>query len=159
MLAVTKANTPTRLRIEHLEDACGIDEKQPRLSWWLPEGAQRQVAYRLRTKDWSSGRIESDNHLLVAFPGPPMQSRQRVECAVKVWTDQGESEWSDTVRWEMGLLDPSDWKAKWIEPPEGADIPPSGKRPGWHLRHEFSAVDPPVTARLYATHWEFTKFT
>lgn len=70
MLAVTQANTPTRLRLEHLEGACGIDEKQPRLSWRPREGAQRQVAYRLRTKDWSSGMIEADNRLLVAFPAP-----------------------------------------------------------------------------------------
>src|SRR5688572_17652262 len=150
MLAVPKANAPTMLRVEHFVDPCGIDEKQPRLSWWLPEGTQRQMAYRLRTEDWDSGRIESNDHLLVAFPGAPMRSRQRVACAVKVWTDQGESEWSDFVRWEMGLLDPSDWQAKWIEPPEGA-VPPIGKRPGWHLRYDFSAVALPVRARLYAT--------
>lgn len=131
-----KANAPTRLRVEHLEEALGIGVRQPRLSWWLPEGAREQVACQLRTSAWDSGRIETQEHLLVTYPGPPMQSRQRAECAVKVWTDRGESEWSDTVRWEMGLLDPNDWEARWIEPPEGDERPPSGKRPGWHLRRD-----------------------
>jgi hypothetical protein len=30
---VGKPKTPTSLRVEHLENALGIDEKQPRLSW------------------------------------------------------------------------------------------------------------------------------
>ncbi|WP_243450862.1 family 78 glycoside hydrolase catalytic domain [Sphingosinicella sp. CPCC 101087] len=84
------------------------------------------------------------------FPGE-LQSRQSVECAVKVWTDQGESRWSEPVRWEMGLLDPNDWKASWIEPPEGDDIPPGGKRPGWHLHHAFTTAQAPTHARFYAT--------
>ena len=92
---------PTRLRVEHLEEPFGIDVARPRLSWWLPPGAREQRAYRLRTNDWDSGRVESDRHLLVEFAGPPLVSRQRVECAVKVWTDKGESEWSSPVdgRW------------------------------------------------------------
>jgi hypothetical protein len=48
-------------------------------------------AYRLRTNDWDSGRAESEQILLVDFAGPPLTSRQRVVCAVKVWTDNEES--------------------------------------------------------------------
>ena len=100
---------PARLRVEHLEEPFGIDVVRPRLSWWLPVGAGEQHAYRLRTNDWDSGRIESHQNLLVPFTGPALASRQQVECAVKVWTDKGESEWSAPVRWEMGLLDTTDW--------------------------------------------------
>ena len=128
----------------------GIDVARPRLSWWLPDGAREQRAYRLRTNDWDSGRVESDQSLLVEFAGPPLVSRQRVECAVKVWTDKGESDWSSPVRWEMGLLQPRDWTARWIEPPEGG-VPSIGKRPAWHLRHEFNMARMPSKARLYAT--------
>jgi alpha-L-rhamnosidase len=142
--------SPTRLRVEHLEEPLGIDVARPRLSWWLPLGAREQQAYRLRTSDWDSGRVESNQHQLVEFAGPALISRQRVECAVKVWTDKGESEWSTFVRWEMGLLHPEDWIARWIEPPEGK-IPPIGKRPAWHLRNEFNVAQTPSNARLYAT--------
>jgi alpha-L-rhamnosidase len=143
-------DAPTRLRVEHLEELLGIDVARPRLSWWLPLGAREQSAYRLRTNDWDSGRVESPQHRLVEFAGPPLLSRQRVECAVKVWTDKGESEWSSPVGWEMGLLHPADWTARWIEPPEGT-IPPIGKRPAWRLRHEFNVARTPCKARLYAT--------
>src|SRR5688500_13318965 len=84
---------PTRLRVEHLEEPFGIDFARPRLSWWLPLGAREQRAYRMRTNDWDSGRVESHQHRLVEFAGPSLSSRQRTECAVKVWTDKGESEW------------------------------------------------------------------
>jgi alpha-L-rhamnosidase len=141
---------PTRLRVEHLEEPLGIDVARPRLSWWLPLGAREQKAYRLRTNDWDSGRIDSERSLLVDFAGPPLVSRQRVECRVKVWTDEGESEWSKPVSWEMGLLHPGDWMARWIEPPEG-EIPPIGKRPAWRLKHEFNLAQTPSKARLYAT--------
>jgi alpha-L-rhamnosidase len=143
-------NAPTRLRVEHLDDALGIDVARPRLSWWLPDGAQAQSAYRLRTPGWDSGRIESAHSQLVEYKGPALTSRQRIECVVKVWTEQGESDWSEPVRWEMGL-DPDDWVAQWIEPPEGEVKPPTGKRPAWHLRHEFTTDREPSDARLYAT--------
>jgi alpha-L-rhamnosidase len=141
---------PTRLRVEHLDEPFGISVTRPRLSWWLPLGAREQRAYRLRTNDWDSGRVASDQHRLVAFAGPPLASRQRVECAVKVWTDKGDSEWSRPIGWEMGLLHPADWTARWIEPPEGP-IPPAGKRPAWRLRHAFDVAQVPRKARLYAT--------
>ena len=127
-----------------------FDLIRPRLSWWLPPGASKQLAYRLRTKQWDSGRIQSDNNSLVELGGPALRARQRMECAVKVWTELGESDWSDPIQWEMGLLDPDDWNARWIEPPEDGDLRP-GKRPTWYLRHEFVVGKPPRTARLYAT--------
>src|SRR5688572_16395973 len=153
--AISSANAPdpyapTRLRVEHLDEPLGIDVARLRLSWWLPLGAREQHAYRLRTNDWDSGRVVSAQHCLVELLGLPLVSRQRVECAVKVWTDKGESEWSSPVRWEMGLLDPTDWTARWIEPPEGK-IPPNGKHPAWHLRNEFNVAQMPSNARLYAT--------
>ncbi|MCF6108456.1 hypothetical protein [Mesorhizobium muleiense] len=140
-------NAPTWLRVEHLEEPLGIDIAPLRLSWWLPLGACEQLAYRLRTNDWDSGRVGSDQSFLVDFAGPPLGSRQRVECAVKVWTEKGESEWSRPVGWEMGLL-PGDWVARWIEPPEG-EIPPIGKRPAWRLRYEFTVAQTPSKARRH----------
>lgn len=53
---------PTQLRVEHLEEPFGIDVARPRLSWWLPFCAREQRAYRLRTNDWDSGRVDSDQH-------------------------------------------------------------------------------------------------
>jgi alpha-L-rhamnosidase len=141
---------PSRVRVEHLADAFGIDVARPRLSWWLPEGAREQLAYRLCTNVWDSDRVDCDQHLLVEYAGPALTSRQRVECTVKVWTDEGESDWSRPAGWEMGLLHRTDWSAHWIEPPE-ENVPAIGKRPAWYLRQAFEAARMPTRSRLYAT--------
>ncbi|MEV4018326.1 hypothetical protein AB0J35_48315 [Nonomuraea angiospora] len=53
-------STPSRLRVDHLSEAPGTDVARPCLSWWLPAGSKHQLAYRIRTQDWDSGRIDSD---------------------------------------------------------------------------------------------------
>jgi alpha-L-rhamnosidase len=142
---------PTHLRVEHLDDAFGIDVKVPRLSWRLPEDANSQIAYQLRAGDWDSGRINSDQSVLVEYAGPPLISAQRVECSVKVWTDVGESNWSESVTWEMGLINKTDWIAEWIETPEKDNAVISRGRPAWLLRCRFRVAEPVKLARLYAT--------
>jgi alpha-L-rhamnosidase len=77
-------------------------------------------------------------------------SGERVEWRVKVWTDAGESPWSEPSWWETGLLAPEDWTARWIEPHEAEERTP-GSRPAYLLRREFNVPAPVVRARLYAT--------
>jgi len=41
-------NAPRELRVEHFGDAVlGLGVRAPRLSWWLPDGTTRQLAYEL----------------------------------------------------------------------------------------------------------------
>ena len=143
---------PSRLRIEHLSDALGIGTTQPRLSWWLPDGAARQLGYRIRTDNgWDTGRVEGSDSRLVEYAGPRLGSGDRVEWQVKVWTDLGESDWSDPNVFELGLLEEDDWSARWIVPLE-SELPPAGRRPATLVRGEFELPDVPVArARLYAT--------
>ncbi|WTW98335.1 glycoside hydrolase family 78 protein [Streptomycetaceae bacterium NBC_01309] len=143
---------PTSLRVEHLNgEALGIDVARPRLSWWLPSGAVRQDAYRIRTAEWDSGRVDDGRSVLVAYAGPVPESGRQVEWQVKAWTDLGESDWSETAFWEAGLLAPTDWTAQWVEPMETDPRPPAGERPAHLLRREFLVGAPVVRARLYAT--------
>jgi alpha-L-rhamnosidase len=143
---------PTRLRVEHLVGALGIDTTRPRFSWWLPDGTRRQLAYRVRTNNgWDTGRVESSDSLLVEYGGSPLRSGDCVSWQVKVWTDHGESEWSERGWFELGLLGADDWSARWIEPDEGERLP-AGRRPAMLLRGEFELPDAAVVrARLYAT--------
>jgi alpha-L-rhamnosidase len=144
-------HAPRQLRVEHLGAAAlGIGVREPRLSWWLPEGASTQVAYRIDAGDWDSGRIESAESVLVAWGGAPRAPRQRVEWRVKVWTDLGESDWSSPAWFETGLLDAAEWVAQWIEPYEPVRADP-GRRPAYVLRHEFALDRADAEARLYAT--------
>ena len=41
------AAVPTRLSCEYCENPVGVEASKPRLSWWLPEGAKEQTAYRV----------------------------------------------------------------------------------------------------------------
>jgi alpha-L-rhamnosidase len=142
---------PDHLRVEHLATAFGIDTTRPRLSWWLPDGAGQQFGYRIRTDNgWDSGHVSSDESVLVGYGGPPLGSGQRVGWQVKVWTEHGESEWSQPHRFELGLLGPGDWSARWIRPAEPARLP-AGRRPAIFVRGEFQLGHGAVRARLYAT--------
>ncbi|GAA4245269.1 glycoside hydrolase family 78 protein [Dactylosporangium darangshiense] len=140
-------SAPHGLRVEHLDEALGIHVRSPRLSWRLPAGAARQVAYRIETGNgWSTGRVEGEHSLLVPYEGPPPGSAERVDWRVKVWTDLGESDWSAPGWFETGLLSPSDWVARWIEPDDT-----TGERPAYLLRGEIRVDGPVERARLYAT--------
>ncbi|MGO8891902.1 MAG: family 78 glycoside hydrolase catalytic domain [Streptosporangiaceae bacterium] len=120
---------------------------EPALCWWLPEGSSVQYAYRLRTDDgFDTGRLDSQTQSYVRMPVFD-QSRRSTKAQVKVWTDLGESEWSDSVALEAGLLGDRDWTARWI----GADEDPrpgKGSRPAYWLR---TTVDVPAfgEAQLY----------
>ncbi len=142
---------PTQLRVEHLDEPLGITVRQPRLSWRLPPETCHQVAYRIRAGEWDSHRVESDQSLLVPYAGPALMSGERVSWTVKVWTDAGESDWSQSGWWEMGLLDPAEWTARWVEPVEGDDAPKRSPRPAYLLRNSFTVNSGIAQARLYAS--------
>jgi alpha-L-rhamnosidase len=70
---------------------------------------------------WDSGKILSDQSVLVPWGGNALGSRAQVFWQVRVWDKDGRpSAWSETASFELGLLDPAaEWKAKWIT----ADLP------------------------------------
>ncbi len=145
------------VRFEHLDDAFGIGSRQPRLSWIVtdaPDGWQ-QSAYELESTapDGSpheqSGRTESRDSVLVAWPFAPLASRERRTVRVRVWGQQsGPSEWSPAATVETGLLDASDWSARFITPDWDE---PDDERPVPLLRREFNVRPGVVRARLYVT--------
>jgi alpha-L-rhamnosidase len=150
-MSSAKAGVPTRLRVEHLDEPIGLDVRRPRLSWWLPEGLVAQEAYELRIDGVESGRVDSDQHVLVPWPADDLVSGQQVSWQVRVWGDGTLSEFSEPVTLETGLLDPSDWSASWIEPAGSPEEGAAGRRPALVLRHEFVLDRPIDRARLHAT--------
>ena len=140
-----RVTAPTRLRAEHLDDAVlGLGARRPRLSWWLPPGTAHQVAYAVEIDGHETARVETEACVLVPWPGDALGSRQHARWRVKVWTDAGESDWSAPATIETGLLHPSDWVARFIEPQET-------ERSAHVLRHAFTLSGAPAQARLYAT--------
>jgi len=147
----------TALRCEYAENPLGIDIPRPRFAWQLQSANQgaRQTAYQILATSggetlWDTGKVESDQSVLVAYGGPPLQSGQRVEWKVRAWdeTDQPTA-WSQTAWFEMGLLTPQDWQAGWI----GSFLVGSARAsvPVPFLRKTFHLEKSPVRARLYIT--------
>jgi len=123
---------PANLRCEYRGEPLGIDVEQPRLSWKLTasepkQRGQHQTGYRILVASskellgqdkgdlWDSGQVKSEKANLVVYSGSALTSDMRCYWKVQVRDEQGKlSMWSKPGRWTMGLLDVSDWKAKWI---------------------------------------------
>ena len=64
---------------------------------------------------WDSGKVASSQSLHVAYGGKPLTSHDVCWWKVRVWDQDGNvSAWSSPARWTMGLLNASDWTARWI---------------------------------------------
>ena len=99
---------------------------------------------------WESGKQASDAWIQVEYGGPALVSERIYYWDVRVADNRGHiSDWSKPAHWEMGLLDPADWKAKWITPDLVEDEAKSNPSP--MLRGEFSVKKKIERARLYAT--------
>ncbi|MEV6630886.1 glycoside hydrolase family 78 protein [Actinoplanes sp. NPDC051470] len=130
---------PHRLRFEHHTEALGIGTATPRLSWWNDEP---QTAYELEISrndgPAETFRVESDEQVLVPWPAAPLRSRDRVRVRVKV-----NDSWSEYAEAEAGLLEPSDWTARFVQGDPDAEAPILS-----------ASLDIPFSitrARLYAT--------
>jgi alpha-L-rhamnosidase len=111
-------------------------------SWWLPDGASAQSAYRITTDDGHvTGWVDSDRQVHVDVPGPYV-SRRTASVRVQVRTDVGESPPSEPVALRVGPLDEQDWTAGWIGVDE-SEIPAPGERPAYWLRSTFLVDDVP----------------
>ncbi len=117
------------LLTENRENPIGIDILQPQFSWQLA-GNDRdlmQIAYEIRVSEnpssfskknliWDSEKTGSDSSVHVTYKGPELKSGKKYYWQVRAWDNKGKaSSWSETAFWQMGLLHPEDWKAKWIE--------------------------------------------
>ena len=172
---------PVRLQCERLSNPLGIDSKVPRLSWQSnsTERNWRQSAYEILVSSvaggkpdvWDSGKQSSPDSVDIPYGGPSLQSRQRYYWTVRVWDSHGKmSTAAAPAWWEMGLLAPSDWTAKWIAwkdqleedragiswissgPTDPAPVLP---RPASAFRYQFNAAAPRDVAIFVASTFGF----
>jgi alpha-L-rhamnosidase len=169
---------PQNLRCEYEHNPLGIDVAQPRLSWEVNDTRRDAVqsAYQVvvaaiemdaaagKGTIWDSGKVASDQSIHVVYAGRDLQSGERCYWSVRTWDAAGvESPWSEPASWEMGLLDPANWQAKWITIEETRDGPaPLFGNWIWHpsesteevSRYFRTTFDLPADARVSsATAW------
>ena len=134
-----------------------MDAKQPSLSWRLrdPRPGARQSAYQVlvassennlaagKADVWDSGRVESGQSHNVAYAGPALRPSTRYFWRVLAWDADGKPYApSQPSWWETGLLEQSNWNAKWIsyEEPELKRVRESGS--AWITNAETDKLEP-----------------
>ncbi|NJX14328.1 family 78 glycoside hydrolase catalytic domain [Tamlana crocina] len=123
--------TIEELKCEYRTNPLGIDNTAPRFSWIMVDAeksrGQKQTAYQVLVASsleqlnadtgdlWDSGKITSNQSVNVKFDGNTLESGKHYFWKVKIWDANGlESNWSEITHFSMGLLNPEDWKGKWI---------------------------------------------
>ena len=117
------------LQCEMLTNPLGIDVLQPRLSWQIitNKAEVEQTAYQIlvasslekleknNTDLWDSGKVSTNTSINITYSGKKLDSKDEAYWKVKIWTNKGETNWSETANWSMGILTYADWKStRWI---------------------------------------------
>ena len=142
-LSTPGALVPSQLRCEYRENPIGIGETRPRLSWIEKSGERgaTQSAYQVLVASnprdlatgkadlWDSGVVKSSQMNQIEYAGQSLASRKAVWWKVNVWTRGDAAPVSSApAKWEIGLLNRSDWGAQWIGMPlPKLDLPVVGQ--------------------------------
>ena len=116
------------LKAESMPRPIGVESQAVRLSWRLqsPDRDVRQTRYEIQAAStrelleagapdlWNAGEVLTDHSMDVSWLGSRLTSRQIVFWRVLIRDNQGRRATSAIDTFEMGLLEPADWSAKWI---------------------------------------------
>jgi len=119
------------LRCDYGRNPTALGDLHPRLSWVVEAPKDRrgvtQSAYQVLVSAspealkldkgdvWDSGKVVSDQSIQVPYAGAALASGRTYFWKVRIWdAEGGVSAWTAPARWTVGLLQPSDWHAKWI---------------------------------------------
>ena len=151
-------SVPENLRCEYTSNPIGVFTQHPVLTWNARHEKRGafQKAYRVVVSSsldnleneqydkWDSGKVESRESVILKYEGKTLHSAERVFWRVMIWDNNDlPSGWSSPAYFEMGLLDRSEWKGRWMSFLGGMH----GN--GIMLRREFSLKNKPIKARAY----------
>ena len=126
----TSNNKPTNLLVEDHKNPLNVHQQQPNLSWY--SNITSQSAYQIQVSEhqasllnniaelWDSGKTNTNQSVNIKYLGRVLAANKTAYWRVRVWskindTDETVSQWSDIQSWEMGLIEKSDWQAKWLQ--------------------------------------------
>ena len=153
----------TNLHCDYTENPLAIETHNPLLKWQLlsEEEEKSQSAYRiivssdslLLTKNkgdyWDSGKVNSSESV-ITYQGKQLTSRTKLYWKVMVWDENNiQSDWSNIATWTMGLLEPSDWQAKWIGQIKDQYPDSTLTYPAPYFRKEFTVTKAIKKATIY----------
>lgn len=151
----------TNLKTEYRTNPLGLDKKNPRFSWIIEASKENtmQQAYHVMVWEansgtdsimWDSGLIISDQSVHIRYDGKPLQPRTNYSWKVQISDNHGNtSKWSYPAYWETGLMNHTNWEARWIKVPWEEDSLSS--EPVALFRNDFNIQKEIKSARLYAS--------
>jgi len=157
----------TDLKVNGLSQPIGIDTV-PVFSWInrMNGYARSQSAYRIvvaSSKEkaeaqegdvWDSGKVESGISYGISYGGESLCSRTEYYFAIQCWDEGEASAWSDVSSFETGILDDSEWSAKWIKIKDGdtvkRDVDLSGANWIWYKN---GAASTPAGNEYFRAHF------
>jgi len=149
-----KQTVITELSSEYDDSLIGLPGKSPLLSWKVAskQADSVQVGYEIQAahepnfkKPLATDATASAVSQFIAAPGGSLTSREVRYYRVRIETNHGWTGWSDTLRYEAGLLEASDWAGHAIGAVSLAEGPTD------LLRTTFEISKPVASARLYST--------
>ena len=144
------------MKCEGLSEPLGIDSANPHFSWKISSSKpMEQVAYELQVASsksllkegkadlWSTGRVMSNDQVMVPYKGKALSSRQQCWWRVRIWKSEKQvSEWSEPQRFGIGIVGDDHLQGDYI----GA-VPGDGRSP--LLRKSFTVEKNLDEALLY----------
>ncbi|MEN8193999.1 MAG: family 78 glycoside hydrolase catalytic domain, partial [Bacteroidota bacterium] len=157
---------PVNLQCDQVQNPLAINNTAPRLSWTLPlfEETQKQLAYHIIVSSsvedinknigdlWDSGKINGGQSQHIKYDGIALHSKQQAYWKVRIWNQNDQpTEWSETSKWSIGLLEKEDWEANWIAISEDKkpDLPETDPAP--YFRKEFRISKPIKSATVFVS--------
>ena len=136
----------------------GLGDARPALGWKLSgdgrgraQSAYQVIVERGGTPVWDSGEVHSSASANVPYGGPALDSATRYTWKVRAWDETNTpTAYSAPATLETGLLQQSDWTAKWIAAPAD-DLNLSGARWIWFTNDDAVNNMPAMTRYLRAT--------
>ena len=164
---------PYDLTVEYMSEPVGIDSPKPRLSWKSKTNDAilknvTQTAYQILVASseemldknqanlWDSGKIKSNQSLNIEYAGKPLTSSLRCFWKVHVWYAVDNEPLCDAVSanscWITGIMNPNDWKAKWIGSqvePFNNNMPEELQTPKWIWAGDTESLNQAEAGRRY----------
>lgn len=139
-------------RIEYRERPKGLAVEIPRFSWKIASGDNNvvQTAWHLIVNSagkcfWDSGKVESDQSVLVPYAGQALTREQEYQVSLEIWDNYGNRAKAVSA-FTTGVFDTEDFQAKMIT----HDFPPEETACPVFFR-KFSSDKEVSSACLYAT--------
>ena len=139
-------------RIEYREQPKGLAVEIPRFSWKIASGDNNvvQTAWHLIVDSagkcfWDSGKVESDQSVLVPYAGQALAREQEYQVSLEIWDNYRNRAKAETA-FTTGIFDTGDFQAKMIT----HDFPPEETACPIFFR-KFSLDKEVSSACLYAT--------